>query len=137
MDPPPPPGAPSAAPLAASVLPRYVTDAFENRWHDRRVNTHPLHPAGFTRQCSHDTAADNLVVKLPKAPEREWGSLPTPTKVAEVASTIDKIIGGGGVAPAARDEKGEGGGSAPGYEGKVPAATPSPKDIRNMAFALD
>lgn len=96
----------------------------------------PPPPAGRTRQCSHDTAAENLVVKLVKAPECEWGSSPTPTKVTEVASAIDKIIGGG-VAPAARrDEKVESA-SAPGYEGTVPV-TSSPKDMENtIAFELD
>lgn len=88
----------------------------------------------------------NLVVKLVKAPECEWGSSPTPTKVTEVASAIDKIIGGGGgggggagVAPAARGEKAESASSAPGYEGTVPAPTPRlPKDIMDtIAFQLD
>lgn len=79
------------------------------------------------------------MVKLIKAPECEWGSSPTPTKVTEVASAIDKIIGGGAgvaAAAAARDEKVESA-SAPGYEGNVPAATPLPSDLDTIAYQLD
>ena len=76
------------------------------------------------------------MVKLIKAPECEWGSSPTPTKVTEVASAIDKIIGGGAGVAAARDEKVESA-SAPGYEGNVPAATPLPSDLDTIAYQLD
>eukprot|EP00903_Cladosiphon_okamuranus_P016570 g15287.t1 len=89
-------------------------------------------------KCSHDTAAENLVVKLVKAPECEWGSSPTPTKAAEVANTIDKVIGAGVAPTARRDEQAESESAATGYEGNVPAPTSSPNDAENtVAFELD
>eukprot|EP00752_Nemacystus_decipiens_P003077 g2851.t1 len=110
-----------------------------------RYRTEMVLPGGVAAdKCSHDTAADNLVVKLAKAPECEWGSSPTPTKAAQVASAIDKIVAGGaGVAsapasPAREDERAESA-SAPGYEGTaVPAPALSPEDIMDtIAYQLD
>lgn len=69
------------------------------------------------------------MLKLVKAPEREWGSNPTPTKATEVASKIDDLLGiaaAAAVGPreagaAARGGVQEEGPPAPGYEGS-PAA---------------
>lgn len=89
----------------------------------------PLPPSACSPQCSHDTAEDNLVLKLVKAPEREWGSNPTPTKATEVASKIDDLLGIAAAAAAGARETGAAarGGvrpedpPAPGYEGSSPA----------------
>ncbi|CAB1100480.1 unnamed protein product [Ectocarpus sp. CCAP 1310/34] len=80
-------------------------------------------------KCSHDTAEDNLVLKLVKSPEREWGLNPAPTKATEVASKIDDLIEIAAAAAAGPREAGavarggvqEEGPPAPGYEGSPPA----------------
>ncbi|CBJ29400.1 expressed unknown protein [Ectocarpus siliculosus] len=82
-------------------------------------------------KCSHDTAEDNLVLKMVKAPEHEWGSNPTPTKATEVARKIDDLLGIAAAAAAgpreteavARGGVQEQGPPAPGYEGSPPAQT--------------
>lgn len=72
-------------------------------------------------QCSHDTAEDNLVLKLVKQPECEWGSTPTLARRTQVASALDELVGGaaaaGADADAAGPEAGEGTAAAAASEG--------------------
>ncbi|CAM9948259.1 unnamed protein product [Scytosiphon promiscuus] len=99
-----------------------------------RYRTELVIPGGVdTRMCSHNTATENMVLKLVKAPVREWGSSPVSrtAQVTEVASRIDQILDSAAsvaaAAAAARDggsakivEEGQGS-SAPRHAGGLPA----------------
>lgn len=44
-------------------------------------------------QTEHNTADDNVVIKLTKQPMSTWGEHPTPSRVTRIGGTIDDLLG--------------------------------------------
>ena len=109
-------------------------------------------------QCSHDTAEDNLVVKIVKFAQNEWGVTPTPTTVTKLATALNNVLsgqglrgdGGAAVAGAAMEADGPGGVSrkaggellAPGHgglgcSGVGKGVKENIEMLQSMAYELD